>query len=77
MSAKRDAAKQLGLALQVRYRTLLMASGEDEVAAAAVDLGTCFNDNIEFVINVLKDYGGMPVQFEKRRKAIGKIAYVR
>lgn len=68
MSAKREAAKRLGIALQVRYRNMVTASGEDEIAKAAVDLGQCFNDNIEAIIWFLRDYGGDKTQgpLEKR-----------
>lgn len=68
MSAKREAAKRLGIALQVRYRNMITASGEDEIAKAAVDLGQCFNDNIEAIIWFLRDYGGDKTQgpLEKR-----------
>lgn len=68
MSAKREAAKRLGIALQVRYRNMVTASGEDEIAKAVVDLGQCFNDNIEAIIWFLRDYGGDKTQgpLEKR-----------
>lgn len=68
MSARREAAKRLGIALQVRYRNMLEASGQDEIAAAAVELGQCFNDNIEAIIWFLRDYGGDKSQMplEKR-----------
>lgn len=68
MSAKREAAKRLGVALHVRHRNLIEASGQDEVAAAAVELGQCFNDNIEAIVWFLRDYGGDKTQrpLEKR-----------
>lgn len=62
MSAARDrkeASKRLGIALTVRYREMLSAVGEDEIGKAAMALGSCFNDNIEFICWVLKEYGGM------------------
>lgn len=49
--ARKEAAKRLGLALEQKYRNLVLANphDQDEVAQAAVDLGQCFNDNIKFV----------------------------
>lgn len=57
--ARKDASKVLGVALQAHYRKMLSAVGQEEITAAAVDLGQSFNDNIEFIIWVLKTYGGM------------------
>lgn len=57
--ARKDASKVLGVALQAHYRKMLSAVGETEITTAAVDLGQCFNDNIEFIIYVLKTHGGM------------------
>lgn len=62
--ARKEASKRLGLALQADYRGLVEASGEDAIQAAAIKLGHTFNTNIEFVINVLKAYGGLDVRFE-------------
>lgn len=62
--ARKEASKRLGLALHSNYRALIEASGDDEVQAAAIVLGGTFNTNIEFIINVLKHYGGMEVRFE-------------
>lgn len=61
MTAARDrkeAAKRLGIALFVRYRKLIEAGSPEEINQAAMDLGACFNENIEFVIWVLKEFGG-------------------
>lgn len=63
---RRTAAARLGLEFQKRHRALALAGDADEVTVAAVDLGSLFQDNIEFVINVLKAYGGMDVKFEQR-----------
>ena len=52
---RREASKRLGLD---------EAQGQDEIAAASVELGTLFSDNIEFTINVLKAYGGLEAKFE-------------
>lgn len=69
---RKEASKRLGLALEQRYRNLVLASGPDEVTVAAVDLGQVFNDNIEFVIWVLKTYGGLiPPHPEKLKKDLG------
>lgn len=57
--SRRDAAKVLGVALQMRYRLLLEACGEDETVAATADLAQCMYENIEFVIWALKVQGGM------------------
>lgn len=68
MSASRDrkeAARNLGIALTVDYRRMLEATGQEEITAAAIVLGQHFNDNIEFICWVLKEYGGvdqMPFQ---------------
>lgn len=62
MTAARDrkeAAKRLGVALYNRYRKLLEAGSPEEISKAAMNLGQCFNDNIEFVCWVLKEYGGI------------------
>lgn len=67
--ARREAAKRLGLALQAKYRTLVEASGEDAIQNAAIELGALFNTNIEFVINVLKHYGGLDPKFEPMTRA--------
>ena len=66
---RKAAAARLGIEFQKRYERLAFAQGADEVTVAAVDLGTLFQDNIEFVIAVLKDYGGMDVRFERLKNA--------
>lgn len=72
MTAARDrkeAAKRLGFTLQAQYRALLEASTPDEVQNAAIVLGGTFNDNIEFVFWVLKEFGGVQqMPFERLRK---------
>lgn len=60
----REASKRLALALQARYRALVEANGQDEIQTAAIALGDLFNTNIEFIINVLRDYGGLEARFE-------------
>jgi hypothetical protein len=67
MSARREASKRLGIELQLKYEDLCNATGQDEVAHAAVLLGACFNANIEQICWFLKAYGGMKqLPLEKR-----------
>jgi hypothetical protein len=67
--ARRDASKMLALALSVRYRKLLQASGDDETVVATADLAQCMYENIEFVIWALKSLGGLnPPPPEELRK---------
>lgn len=66
--ARKQAAAKLGTALYARHQALALAIGEDEIGKAAVDLGQLFNDNIEFIIWTLKQYGGLnPAPIEPRR----------
>lgn len=71
MTAARDrkeAAKRLGITLQMNYRDMLQAEGNDEIQTAAVLLGGTFNANIEFIIWVLKEFGGvvqMPIERQR------------
>lgn len=66
--ARKEASRRLGIALEQRFRMLIEANGQDEIQAAALELGECFNTNIEFVINVLKAWGGLEVRFEPLTK---------
>lgn len=67
--ARKEAAKMLGIALQIRYRKLLEASGENETVVATTDLAQCMYENVEFVIWALKHVGGMnPPPPEELRK---------
>lgn len=67
--SRRDAAKVLALALAVRYRKLLQATGEDEIVVATADLAQCMYENIEFIIWALKSIGGLnPPAPEELRK---------
>lgn len=62
---RKEASKRLGIALQAAYRRMLEASGQEEINTAAIELGQLFNDNIEFTIWVLREYGGvqqMPIE---------------
>ena len=66
--ARKQASAKLGIALAARHQTLALAVGEDEISKAAVDLGSLFNDNIEFITWVLKHHGGLnPAPIEPRR----------
>lgn len=68
---RREAAKNLGIALQVKYRQMIEANGEEAITLAAIDLGNCFNSNIEFIIWCLKEFGGVQqLPFERIRKAM-------
>lgn len=62
--ARKEAAKRLGLALMRDYRALVEARDQEEIVNASIALGNTFNQNIEFIVNVLKHYGGMEVKFE-------------
>lgn len=64
--ARREAAKRLALAVQQRYRKLVESNGqgEDAIVIATADLATCMYENVEFIINVLRDYGGLQANFE-------------
>jgi deoxyhypusine synthase len=61
---RREKAKRIGLKLQSDYRALVEAKGTDAVETAAIMLGGTFNAHIEFIINVLRDYGGLDVKWE-------------
>jgi len=72
MSARREASKRLGIALQLRYKNLVEATGEQEVAHAAVALGALFNENIEQIIWFLKEYGGVQQLPLEKREVVKK-----
>jgi hypothetical protein len=62
MTAARDrkqAAKVLGITMQAQLRALLEAQGNDEIQTAAIILGDTFNRNSEFIVWVLKEFGGV------------------
>lgn len=70
---RKEASARLGVALQAKYRAMLEASTNDEIEIAAIDLGNCFNENIEFIFWVLKQFGGvtqMPYQPRKKPNPI-------
>jgi len=72
MSASTDrkqAAKILGVTMQAQLKALQEAQGSKDIQIAAIQLGDTFNQNIEFVIGILKDYGGMHIRFEKVKNA--------
>lgn len=71
MSAARQRKAQacrIGLKIESDYRALVEAVGEEQVQIAAIKLGDTFNSNIEFIINVLRDYGGLQAKFEPMTK---------
>lgn len=77
VKARREASKRLGFALAQKFRELSLAVGPDEIQAAAIELGSVFNDNIEFTIWVLKEYGGVQQKpFQPEKPALPKISSV-
>lgn len=71
--ARKVASRNLGIALQVAYRKMIEAEGNDAIQFAAIELGQVFNTNIEFVIWVLKEYGGvnqMPAERMHGRRSV-------
>ena len=68
MSAARDrkeAAKRLGVALGAQCRRMLEASGQEEITRTSMECGELFLENMEFIVWILKEYGGvqqMPFQ---------------
>lgn len=62
--ARKAKAKQIALQLHANYRGLVEASGQENIEFAAIRLGDTFNTNVEFIINVLRDYGGLDAKFE-------------
>lgn len=72
LRARKDHAKRVGVALTNDYRALVEASGPDEVQVAAIQLGNTFNTNIEFIINVMKAYGGLRPSFDSMTASLSK-----
>lgn len=62
MRNRKAASARLGIELDKRLGELRDARGEDEINTAAIILGGVFNDNIEYIIFVLKKFGGIDVQ---------------
>lgn len=60
---RREQAKRLGLKLGKAHEALAVAQGEEEIQAAALVLGATFNEHIDFICAVLKDYGGLRTDF--------------
>lgn len=56
---RKEGAKRLGIALHQRYERLVTASGEDAIVVATTDLAQCMYENVEFIIWLLKDFGGL------------------
>lgn len=70
---RREASARLGLELRKRYNDLVAAQGEQELIRASVPLGVCFNENVEFMIWVLLEFGGveqMPMKARERPQPI-------
>lgn len=61
---RKEASKRIALAIQARYRKLVEANGENEIVVATSDLAMCMYENVEFIINVLRHYGGLEARFE-------------
>lgn len=73
--ARKEAAKRLGIALTADHRRLLEATSPEEINQAAITLGQNFNDNIEFICWVLKEFGGvqqMPFQPQFKQPELPK-----
>lgn len=56
---RKNSAQITALEMQKRYALLVTAAGEEEITAAAVDLGKLFNDNIDIIIWALRKAGGL------------------
>lgn len=56
---RRELSKRLGLKLAKAHEALRDAKSDEEVQAAAIVLGATFNEHIEFVTWVLKEFGGL------------------
>lgn len=67
---RKEASNVLAITMQTHYRAMLAAVGEEEITHAAVNLGQTFNDNIEFIIYVLKTYGGLYANPPKPRSRV-------
>lgn len=59
MSIKRDMSRRLGVELARLHKDLAEAQGEDNIQTAAILLGAKFNEHIEFICVVLKEFGGL------------------
>jgi len=71
---RKTAAKNLGLTFQALQRRLLEAEVGHEETLVAIELGQVFNTNMDFVIWVLKEYGGVQQMPFERRHADKKLA---
>jgi len=56
---RREMAKRLGLKLAKCHEELRTAQGDEAIQAAAIVLGATFNEHIEFITWVLKEFGGL------------------
>jgi hypothetical protein len=57
--ARKEAAKRLGIELEVRYRKMLMAEGEEQIVATSVECAQLMIENADFMIYCLKKQGGL------------------
>lgn len=67
---RKAAAKMLGIAIAQRYENLVTAKGNDEITIATVDMAQVMYDNAEFIVWVLKTYGGLNPPPPERIKPI-------
>lgn len=57
--ARKEASKRLGIELEVRYRKMLEAEGEEQIIATSVEVAKLMIDNADFMIWCLKKQGGL------------------
>lgn len=66
---RKEASKRLGIALQVKNRAMMLATGQEEIVKTSSDLAQHMIENIDFIVWVLKEFGGidqMPIEPKKR-----------
>ena len=64
---RREISKRLGLKLAKCHEALAEAQTEEDIQAAALVLGATFNEHIDFICAVLKDYGGLATKFPETK----------
>lgn len=66
---RKEAAKNLGIALEAAYDGLVAAKGDEAIQVAAIQLGNVWNTNIDFLIWLCKEMGGVKqVPFKRGQK---------
>lgn len=55
---RKDISKRLGIALGALYRRVLESENEEQAVAATLEIANVFDRHAEFIIWVLKEYGG-------------------